>query len=105
MLQVSEKADEMIKGFFKDKEEPYLLRIFLAQGGWSGPSLGMALDEPQENDEILKDNGVTYLIEKQLLEDVKPINIDFVESAMGSGFSIASNLKKEEGGGCGENCC
>ena len=65
--------------------------------------MGMALDEPQDNDEIVKDNGVTFLIEKGLFDQVKPITIDFVESPMGSGFSIASNLKKEEG--CGANCC
>jgi Fe-S cluster assembly iron-binding protein IscA len=40
----------------------------------------MALDEPKENDEVIKDNGVTYLIEKDLYVKVKPIAIDFVES-------------------------
>jgi len=33
MLNVSEKADEKIKDFFKDKAEPHQVRIFLAQGG------------------------------------------------------------------------
>ncbi len=56
----------------------------------------MALDEPNENDEIIKDNGVTYLIEKGLLEQAKPINVDFVETVMGTGFSITSNLPKGE---------
>ena len=64
----------------------------------------MALDEPRENDEVIKDDGITYLIEKQLFEDVKPINIDFTETAMGSGFSISSNLKKADGD-CGASCC
>lgn len=102
MLQVTEKADEMIKDFFKDKEGTPYLRIFLTQGGWSGPSLGMALDEPGEEDEVIKDNGISYLIEKQLFEQAKPINIDFVNTAMGSGFSIASSLKTD--GGCGTSC-
>ena len=64
----------------------------------------MALDEPKDNDEVLKDNGVTYLIEKALLDEVQPITIDFVESAMGAGFSIASSLKKEDCA-CGSDCC
>ena len=63
----------------------------------------MALDEPQDNDEVVKDNGITYLIEQKLFDEVKPINIDFVNSDMGSGFSIDSNLKTEEG--CGSDCC
>lgn len=54
----------------------------------------MALDEPSDNDEVIKDNGVTYLIDKNLLEQAKPINVDFVTGAMGSGFSISSNLPK-----------
>ena len=33
MLQISEKADEMIKDFFKEKEEPHHIRIFLSEGG------------------------------------------------------------------------
>lgn len=52
----------------------------------------MALDEPQENDEVIKDNGITYLIDKELLDQAKPINVDFVDSAFGSGFSISSKL-------------
>ncbi|MBW1722752.1 MAG: hypothetical protein JRH13_14455 [Deltaproteobacteria bacterium] len=61
----------------------------------------MALDEPRENDEIVDNNGITYLIEKNLFEQVKPITVDFVESAMGSGFSIQSSLNIGGGGGCG----
>jgi iron-sulfur cluster assembly protein len=63
----------------------------------------MALDEPKENDEVIKDNGVTYLIEKDLYEKVKPISIDFVESDRGSGFSITSAMPA--GNSCGSCSC
>jgi Fe-S cluster assembly iron-binding protein IscA len=33
MLNVTEKANEMLKEFFKDKEEITPIRIFLSQGG------------------------------------------------------------------------
>ena len=33
MFQVTEKADEKIQEFFKDKEDNKIIRIFLAQGG------------------------------------------------------------------------
>jgi len=33
MLKVTEKANEMLKEFFKDKEKTTPIRIFLAQGG------------------------------------------------------------------------
>lgn len=61
----------------------------------------MALDEPKEDDEVVKNNGITYMINKALLEKVKPVSVDFVETAMGSGFSINSGLSK---GGCGSSC-
>lgn len=62
----------------------------------------MAQDEPKEDDEILKDQGITYLVTKSLFEQVKPINVDFLESAMGSGFSISSKLSA--GSECGGSC-
>ncbi len=63
----------------------------------------MALDEPKDDDEIIKNNGITYLINKELFNQAKPINVDFVESAFGSGFSISSNLSTC-GPSCGTSC-
>ena len=63
----------------------------------------MALDEPKDDDEIIEENGVTFLIEKDLLEKVKPVNVDFVESAMGTGFSITSAMSG--GNSCGSCSC
>ena len=97
MLTVTEKANEKITDFLKAQKDLSCIRFFLSEGGCSGPSLGMAFDEPSENDEIIKDNGVTYLIDKMLLEQAKPITIDFIESETGSGFSISSSLPKGDG--------
>lgn len=58
----------------------------------------MALDEPQENDVTFTDQGITFAIDKALLEEAKPIRIDFVESPTGSGFALTSSLPT--GGGC-----
>jgi len=33
MFEVTEKANEMIQEFFKDKEKTPCIRIFLSQGG------------------------------------------------------------------------
>ena len=64
--------------------------------------MGMALDESQENDEIYTDRGITYLIDKKLLEEVQPVSVDFIESDRGSGFKLTSSLAA--GGGCGSSC-
>jgi iron-sulfur cluster assembly protein len=62
----------------------------------------MALDEPQETDVTHTEHGVTFAIAKDLFENVKPIRVDYVESAQGSGFQLSSSLAK--GGGCGSSC-
>ncbi len=59
----------------------------------------MALDESKENDSVFADRGITFIVEKELFETVKPINIDFTDSKDGAGFTIKSNLQKSG------NCC
>jgi Fe-S cluster assembly iron-binding protein IscA len=67
----------------------------------------MALDEPKENDEIFNENGLTFLINKELLGSVQPINVEFVETSRGSGFAITSALSKKtkEDSCCGTCSC
>jgi len=62
----------------------------------------MALDEPQTNDLTFIDQGITFVIDKEIFEEVKPIRIDFIETASGSGFQLTSSLRP--GTGCG-SCC
>jgi len=65
----------------------------------------MALVESNEKDETFKVDGLTFMIEKELFEMVKPVKIDFIETSRGSGYMIESNLKKGEGcGGCAGSC-
>jgi Fe-S cluster assembly iron-binding protein IscA len=50
--------------------------------------LGLALDEPKENEDIIQVNGIKLLIS----DEVKPIanlnKIDYISSAHGEGFII-----------------
>jgi Fe-S cluster assembly iron-binding protein IscA len=61
----------------------------------------MALDESREDDEVFKESGITYAVNKQLFEQVNPISIDFVNTPRGSGYRISANLAKE----CGSCSC
>jgi iron-sulfur cluster assembly protein len=62
----------------------------------------MALDESKEEDMAVSEKGIDFVIEKDLYDDVKPIYVDFVETARGSGFKITANLPATEG--CGSSC-
>jgi len=62
--------------------------------------LGLVQDEPSEDDEVFTQEGITYVVNKDLLEQVRPIKLDFIDTPRGRGFFISSNLKKDCGS-CG----
>jgi len=63
----------------------------------------MALDESKENDQEFDDRGIKYVVENDLYDRVKPIKVDYVTSAMGSGFNIMSNMQAPPSS-CGGSC-
>ena len=62
----------------------------------------MALDEPKDDDQIFDDKGIKFLIEKELFEQVKPVNVDYIDTVRGSGFKVTSSLSAESA--CGTSC-
>jgi len=64
----------------------------------------MALDEPLDTDEVIEDKGITFLVDKVLLQDAQPINVDFITSPNGSGFKLTSPITAAGGDGCGGSC-
>jgi len=56
MFKVSEKAIRMVRELFKESEEISPIRIMVSGSGCCGPSFGMALDEPQEDEEVFDDD-------------------------------------------------
>jgi iron-sulfur cluster assembly accessory protein len=102
MFTVTDKASEVIKDFLKDKKSDAAIRVTLNMG-CSGPSLGMALDEAKTEDEVFEEKGTKFIIDKDIFQQAKPINIDFITTPEGSGFKLNSNLP--QGSGCGSCSC
>jgi Fe-S cluster assembly iron-binding protein IscA len=102
MINVTEKAQKEIKAYFEGKDiKP--IRIFLNQG-CGGAQLAMALDDKKETDFSTEIDGVAYLMETDLLESAKPVEVDFT----GMGFQISSSLELSSGcSSCGSHgsCC
>jgi Fe-S cluster assembly iron-binding protein IscA len=63
----------------------------------------MALDEPGKDDEVFDKEGTKFVIEKDIFDQAKPINVDYVESPQGSGFRVTSSLSAA-GASCGSGC-
>jgi Fe-S cluster assembly iron-binding protein IscA len=62
--------------------------------------LALALDEPNDNDEVVDSNGFKFVMDKKLLEMAKPVKVDVTYM----GFTVDSNLQLG-GGSCGTSGC
>jgi Fe-S cluster assembly iron-binding protein IscA len=63
----------------------------------------MALDEPTEKDEIIDGEGFRLVVERELLEQVGGLHVDYVERGWSSGFSI--RVANQSTDGCGDCSC
>jgi len=67
--------------------------------------LGLALDEPRENDDSYEHGGIKFLIDNDLSNSCGVIKIDFIDAGPRSGFSISSAKPVGgSGGGCASSC-
>ncbi len=106
MLEVTAQANEKLVAYMKDNSITSSLRIMLMQGGCSGPSLGLALDEEKPLDELFQRQDLTFLVEKNLLQQCGSITVDYIESGSRSGFNINSAIPLPgTGGGCSSGSC
>jgi iron-sulfur cluster assembly protein len=104
MLEVTQAATAQVAEYFSG-QNPTPIRIFLNQGGWAGPGLAMALDEPKDTDQVYTIDGFTYLVDNDLLEKAKPIKVDF--SVMGFKLDCAMDFgsSKSACGSCSSGSC
>jgi iron-sulfur cluster assembly protein len=91
MIKVTTLAANKLTEYFKNKERQPI-RIFLKTGGWGGPSLTMALDEPKETDSIFDIDGFKFIVDQDLLIKVAPITVDFAHF----GFQLDCTFEFEE---------
>ncbi len=54
-------------------------------------------------DEVFDRDGVTFVIDKKLYEETKPITLDYVETPGRKGFTIKSAL--DDKSACGSGSC
>jgi iron-sulfur cluster assembly accessory protein len=75
------------------------LRVAVLPGGCSGFQYGLNIeDEAQDDDEILESNGVKLFVDPFSSQYLDGVEIDYVTTMMGSGFTFKN---PNAGGGCG----
>lgn len=89
MIQVTNSAQEQMAAFFEENNgKARSVRVYLHEGGWSGPALALALDEPKDSDHVFEYDSVKYIVDDGLMIKVGDITINFIQQGMRSGFSM-----------------
>ncbi len=104
MINVADLAQQKLREYLEQNNIESSIRVALMSGGCSGASLGLALDEKKEGDEVAEFEGLTVLIDKTLLTQCDKVYIDYIDADARSGFSITSTNPVGGGGGCGGSC-
>lgn len=101
MFELSDEAKKELDAYFEGKD-PATIRIYLAPGGCSGPSLRLALDEPGDDDAREELGGYNFCINQDLLNQTGGGKIEV--GPMGFIITPVNPLPEMAGGGCG-GCC
>nr|WP_219842665.1 hypothetical protein [Desulfobulbus oralis] len=68
--------------------------------------MGLALDEPKDNDKVFEEGTLKFVVDEQLIAQVGAIKVDFIEAGYQSGFSISTEKPLPgAGGGCSSGSC
>lgn len=103
MITLTDDAVQKVQEFMASKERTDLaLRIYISKGGCSGFSYGMALDEAHDGDNRYEFGPVKVVIDPESAPLLEGIEVDYVNSLMGGGFSI-SNPNAVASCGCGNS--
>ena len=68
--------------------------------------MGLALDEPKENDTTFDNEELKFLVDNELMGNCEEIKVDFHEDGHRSGFAITSKIPiaGSGGGDCASGC-
>lgn len=79
------------------------LRVRVVPGGCSGFQYGMNIEEaPQATDEVVEAGGLRVFVDMFSAQYLENVQIDYVNSVMGSGFTF-NNPNASGGCGCGSS--
>jgi iron-sulfur cluster assembly protein len=103
VIRLTTAAADKVRELLVQENDPSLgLRIFVAGGGCSGLQYGMTLDEQQEGDTIIAQEGFNVLVDEMSVGYIDGSEVDYVDSLMGAGFTV-NNPNAVSSCGCGHS--
>lgn len=120
-INLTERAATELKELMTSQDKSgSALRVWVAGGGCSGLSYGMALDDAaaEDGDVVFEHDGLKIFVDGLSLQYMDGSEVDYIDDMMGGGFKISnpnavstcgcgSSFKAEgegSGGGCGGGC-
>ena len=88
VIEVTDMAKKELDEVLKSKDPAKRLKIYVAGHGWGGPSFGMALEEPEEEDFQLDVDGYPFTVGDGLEEVYDKFVVDYNDSSFRKGFMI-----------------
>ena len=115
MLEVTKSALTNLKEYLSQQKINSPIRVSL-MSGCGGSSLGLAIDETNDNDITFDHEGMNFMVDKDLAETCGKIKVDFIEEkgnacgcgGGGGGFAVTSEkpLPRSEGScSCSSGSC
>jgi iron-sulfur cluster insertion protein len=103
MITITENVDTKVSEILNEEATATSLRVFVQGGGCSGMSYGFTLEtEQNEDDFVIEQQGVKYLIDAMSMQYLQGATIDYKEDFEGSNFVI-QNPNAQTSCGCGSS--
>jgi iron-sulfur cluster assembly protein len=103
LMSLTDAAAERLRALYANAHEGELLRVALSTKGCSGLSYDMSfVKSPAATDEIVKDKGVTVLVDKKATLFLIGTTMDYEQQPLSSSFTF-TNPNEKGRCGCGES--
>ena len=103
LLRLTEAAATRLQNLYASAHAGQLLRVSVTTRGCSGHSYDMTfVNQSEVGDEIVKDRGVTFLVDRKAVLFLIGSQMDYQESDLESGF-VFRNPNEKGRCGCGES--
>lgn len=92
MVTITDKAKIKIQELLSKNQGKYL-RLYLQGMGWGGPRIGLALDEPKDDEQPVQVNGIDLLVADTVEPWVVGSTVDYIENWYKKGFTVTADRK------------
>lgn len=94
VIEVTDLAKKELDIVLEAADEGKRLKIYVAGHGWAGPSFGMALEEPEEEDLQVDVDGYPFLVGDGLEDIYDKFVVDYTNNPLRRGFMIVPGEAK-----------